>query len=167
MGGGSFRINATILAYFSASSDPSPNRVRSALLINPRRTSSPRDASLEISMHLEKQVRTPPPSSWKYVLFPTKDIYCRMRQAVARRIYRGISRRAGRIGSYFFLLFFLFFLHRTYVMPRAGTTVSHERQRGARDRHENDSRVHPPADLRYHMVSHQPLSLSLETECEK
>lgn len=46
---------------------------------------------------------------------------------------------------------FFFFPVRTW--RRSRTLVSTERQKGVRDRHENDPRrVHPPADLCYHMV---------------
>lgn len=57
-----------------------------------------------------------------------------------------------------------FFFHR-YVMPVAYSGI-HERQKGVRDRHENDPRrVHPLADLRYHMVlRHLQLEREIDVE---
>lgn len=74
--------------------------------------------------------------------FISKNIYCRIRQTFIRRIYLGIfPRRAAKLFFY------------RYVMPVAYPDA-HERQKGARDRHENDllCRVHPLTDLYYHMV---------------
>lgn len=98
-------------------------------------------------VHFKKHI-SPKLWSWKIVAlspgmyFIFENIYCRMRRTFIRHIYLGISpRRADK--NFFFI--------RTWCRSR--TSASTERQKGVRDRHENDPRrVHPLADLCYHMV---------------